>query len=518
MAEDFSTGLPSGRKGNDRKARLLQQEERWLSDEKIYRALMSCLTSHVAALDRAGNIVAVNDAWTRFAFENGALAGVAFGVGTNYLDACRRAAETCSFAARTLEGLEAIIAGRDAEFTLEYPCHSPETQRWFQLCATPWPEDGGAVVTHSDVTQRVLAEQKLQESERHYRAMIENEVDIVTILDHAGNIKFESPAIRRILGYTPEELVGKNVFEFIHPTDLDEVKQEFAKVLASQEPSRPVEFRFRHRNSGYRAVESIARNLLANPGVQGIIVNSRDITDRREAEAALRKHEAALKLSNERLRALSGRLLEAEDRERRRLSRELHDDLNQTLAALAVDMSALRSALSNAPSDQIDAELQALQTRVVKLSENVRNLAYQLHPSILDDLGLAVALRSYCEEFSRREGISVEFVHRNLEHPVSPEAASCVYRVAQEGLRNVAKHSGAKHAFVSVLGTGKYLNLLIRDSGVGFVPGSATVRRGLGLTSMTERGRLLNGTFRVTSTPGQGTVLQLRVPREVHSH
>ena len=155
--------------------------------------------------------------------------------------------------------------------------------------------------------------------------------------------------LKRILGYSPDELVGKNVFDFIHSADLAAVRQAFAEVLVSQEPSRPLEFRFRHPHSGYRAVESIARNLLANPGVQGIIVNSRDITDRREAEAALRKQEAALKLSNERLRALSGRLLEAEDRERRRLSRELHDDLNQTLAVLAVDIGALRTALSNSP-------------------------------------------------------------------------------------------------------------------------------------------------------------------------
>ena len=104
----------------------------------------------------------------------------------------------------------------------------------------------------------------------------------------------------------------------------------------------------------------------------------------------------------------------------------------------------------------------------MKLSENVRNLAYQLHPSILDDLGLAVALGSYCEEFSRREGIRVEFMHRNLDALSSPEVASCVYRVAQEGLRNVAKHSGAKQASVSVVGTGRYVNLMIRDSGVGF--------------------------------------------------
>ena len=124
---------------------------------------------------------------------------------------------------------------------------------------------------------------------------------------------------------------------------------------------------------------------------------------------------------------------------------------------------------------------------------------------------MAVALRSYCEEFSHREGIHVEFVHRNLDRPVAPEVATCVYRVAQEGLRNVAKY------FVSVVGTGRYVNLTIRDTGVGFLPGSVTARRGLGLTSMTERTRLLNGTFRVISAPGKGTTLQLRVPREVHS-
>jgi PAS domain S-box-containing protein len=494
-----------------------EREQRWQNDEKIYRALRGCLTSHIAVLDRTGTIIMVNDAWMRFARENQAPSDAAVGVGANYLDVCRRAASNCEYAARALAGLEATISGLHAEFTLEYPCHSPGVQRWFNLCATPWPVDGGAVVSHSDITQRVLAEKKLQDSEQHYRAMIENEVDIVTILDHLGNITYESPALKRILGYSPDELVGKNLFHFIHPADLATVQQAFAEVLVSLEPSRPLEFRFRHAHSGYRVVESIARNLLANPRVQGIIVNSRDITERREAEAALRKQEAALKLSHARLRALSGRLLDAEDRERRRLSRELHDDLNQALAVLAVDMGALRNALSCSPVDQIDSELRALQSRVVRLSESVRNLAYQLHPSILDDLGLAVALRSYCEEFSRREGIHVEFVHRNLDRPVAPEVATCVYRVAQEGLRNVAKYSEAKQAFVSVVGTGRYVNLTIRDTGVGFLPGSVTARRGLGLTSMTERTRLLNGTFRVISAPGKGTTLHLRVPREVHS-
>ena len=172
-----------------------ERDQRWQEDEKIYRALKGCLSSHIAVLDRTGKIIMVNDAWNRFARENEAPSEAAVGVGANYLDVCRRAASDCEDAARALAGLEATISGLHAEFTFEYPCHSPGVQRWFNLCATPWPVDGGAVVSHSDITQRVLAEKKLQDSEQHYRAMIENEVDIVTILDKSVTSCIESPAL-----------------------------------------------------------------------------------------------------------------------------------------------------------------------------------------------------------------------------------------------------------------------------------------------------------------------------------
>jgi PAS domain S-box-containing protein len=335
------------------------------------------------------------------------------------------------------------------------------------LCATPWPVVAGAVVTHTDVTQRVLAEQRLKESEQHYRALIENEVDIVTILDKNGDIKYESPAIQQILGYSTDELIGKSVFNLIHPADMPAVRAAFSEVLVTHEPSKPLEFRFRHKDSGYRVVESVARNLLTIPAIGGVIVNSRDITQRRRAEAALRRRDAALQLSHARIRALNGRLLEAEDLERRRISRELHDDLNQALAALAVDIGSMQVATAASSSPDFNRAIGAIQDRVVKLSDSVRHLAYQLHPSILDHLGLAVALRSYCEEFARREGIHVEFEHRNVDGGLSPQVASSVYRVAQEALRNVAKHSKAKTAYVAVAGTKRFVSLVVRDTGIG---------------------------------------------------
>lgn len=494
-----------------------EREQRWEDNEKMYRALMNCMTAHIAVLDRTGNIIMVNDAWERFALENGVESLSSVGVGANYLDVCRRSSSHCRYGAQALAGLEATLRGEIPEFKLEYPCHSTQENRWFHMSATASNVDGGALVAHTDITERVLAQRRLQESEAHYRAIIENELDIVTILDENAIIKFDSPATQRILGYSPEELIGRDVFEFIHPDDVPTMRRELGSVLASSDPSKPVEFRFKHKKSGWRVVESIARNLLVNPWVNGVIVNSRDVTDRRETEAALREQEGALKLSHERLQALSGRLLETEDRERRRLSRELHDDLNQRLAVLAVDMGALRNSLRDARPENLDYEFLAIQSRIVKISEDVRTLAYQLHPSILDDLGLAVALRSYCEDFSRRENIRVDFVHRNVDRHVAPEVASCIYRVAQEGLRNVAKHSGAKQAWVSVIGTARYVNLTVRDAGVGFEANSITAHHSLGLTSMAERTRLINGVFRIISNAGKGTTLQVRIPREVSS-
>lgn len=499
---------------------------RGLKNRVIYHALLSSMRSGIAVVDRSGTIVVVNDAWNQFAAANGASSPNAIGPGANYLEACRRAAgESAEIAHQVHEGLQTILQGSLEEFTIEYPCHSPcghspPVKRWFLLSATPWRlEGGGAIVVHTDITERVQAQQKLKESEQHYRALIENEVDVVTILDADANILFESPALHRILGYQPSELVGCNAFDFVHPADKAAVRQELARVLETNEPSRPIEFGFRHKDGSWRTLESIARNLLANPAVTGIIVNSRDITERRQAEAELRKKEAALQSSHHQLQALTGRLLETEERERRRLSRELHDDLNQKLAALAMDMGSLCSTVSHgqltaARAQDIPRQLSSLQARVVEMSEEVRSLAYRLHPSVLDDLGLVVALRSYCTEFSQRENLQVTFVHRNVIHPISPNHASCLYRIAQEGLRNVAKHAGARQVLVTLKGSRSHVILKIRDRGAGFRPESARARRGLGLTSMAERARLVGGDFRIVSAPGKGTTLTACVPLE----
>jgi PAS domain S-box-containing protein len=220
-----------------------------------------------------------------------------------------------------------------------------------------------------------------------------------------------------------------------------------------------------------------------------------------------------LRRAERELRQLSGRLLSAHEEERGRLARELHDDLTQRLAALAIDTGKLHQAFPESLADE-KAQLRGLKQRVVELSEDVRRMARSLHPSILDELGLIAALEAEFGEIERRDGLRVEFECGDLPQKLPQAAALCVYRVVLEALRNVVKHSDAQQVFVSVAVQGSQLEFLVEDQGRGFDPNHARHGSGLGLGSMEERVRLLGGRFSLWSEQGKGTRVHATVPWE----
>ena len=232
---------------------------------------------------------------------------------------------------------------------------------------------------------------------------------------------------------------------------------------------------------------------------------SREVEEQR---IALARHNEELRQNREELRALTARLITVQEEERRRLSFELHDDLNQKLAVLVMNVDALERTWAKDP-DRAREDLRALRGQIAELSDDVRNLAYRLHPSILDHLGLAIALETYSKEYSKREKIRVTFSHNNIPDAIPQDIATCVYRVAQEGLRNVAKHAKAVQAVMKLEGRDGHLELSIKDSGTGFNPNE---RQGLGLLSMQERVRLVQGSFSLQSQPGYGTTISVRIP------
>jgi signal transduction histidine kinase len=229
---------------------------------------------------------------------------------------------------------------------------------------------------------------------------------------------------------------------------------------------------------------------------------------------ALERRRAALaaRESETRIRDLAGRLMTAQEEERRRIARDLHDDVNQELAALSLSLSRLGERLPpGAPSD-LGADLAQLEARTVALSESIRHLSHELHPGVLQHVGLVAALRGYCRGFEREHRLRVTFRGEGDLGRVPADVALCLYRVVQEGLGNVAKHAGATEIRVTLTGRGPDVALSVADDGSGFDPREARSRRGLGLVSLDERVRLVGGRLTVDAKPLRGTELQIVVP------
>ena len=215
--------------------------------------------------------------------------------------------------------------------------------------------------------------------------------------------------------------------------------------------------------------------------------------------------------SRHELQELTGKLFVAQETERRRIASELHDDFGQSLALLSVEIDLLRRAPAE-PNAQTESLIDAMSAQVKQLSSSIHDLSHQLHPLKLEQLGLVAALRSLCNELNRSAGVHVDFSERDVPESIPHAAAVCLYRIVQEALRNVIKHSGAGHAAVELCGVNGEICLRVQDDGKGFDLNSTAGQDGLGLVSMRERLRAVEGNLVVIAQPNQGTQIVVQVP------
>jgi len=235
------------------------------------------------------------------------------------------------------------------------------------------------------------------------------------------------------------------------------------------------------------------------------------IRERDNATEGLRANDAALRRSYARSRDLAGKLITAQETERARIARDMHDDFNQQLAALSIQLSALRQGSPGGGAAMTEA-LGELQQRTVALTDQIRSFSQDLHPAVLEHIGLAAALRTYCVQFADRHRLRLDFTADDDLGAIRRDVALCIYRIVQEGLRNVVSHAGVAEVGVSLGRSADRLELVISDRGRGFEPSAALARGGVGLLSIDERVRLVGGSLAITSAPGLGTRLQVRVP------
>ncbi len=352
--------------------------------------------------------------------------------------------------------------------------------------------------------QRDLAQQTRRESDATSRALFESAAQGIFMVDQSGRIVMANPATERLLGYPVNELLGQSI-DILVPDASRGLHSQHRKSYFESPKNRPMGLGLdlqAKRKDGSEFFAEISLSFVDTARGRMAVAFLTDISKRKGDEQSIRQQKDELRL-------LAGRLMTAQDDERRRIARDLHDDLSQKLAYLAMDIGKL----SGKPHAQaVRDDLRPLQMQAAEAAENVRRISHQLHPSILDDIGLEAALEQYCEEFQERSGIATHFESVNVPDAIPREIARSLYHIFQECLRNVSKHSKSEAVFVRLDVAEGHLRLTVKDEGIGLEETARQPQGNIGLVGMKERAHLVNGTVHIHSRTGEGTEVTVKVP------
>ena len=356
-----------------------------------------------------------------------------------------------------------------------------------------------------EIVERQNAEKALRESEQNYSNLVQNSLTGIFI-EQDGRIAFANERLAQIYGYPEEDLAGMEMLNLVHPEDRNLIQEITEKRLSGA--AVPSEYDARGITKTGNTIWVQRRNaIIEHLGRPAILGNHIDVTKRKQLEASLRENE-------QRLKSLSNRILRAHEEERKRISRELHDGIGSSLTAIKLSLENLLSQ-SGQIANPLSNSLNVLISTVSGTIDETRRIMADLRPSVLDDLGLVTAIGWFCRKFQTAyPNIHVE-QRIDIDQDKIPESLTIVvFRIIQEALHNVAKHSGAEFADLSLRENAEHIELVIEDNGIGFDIEEIRSReeRGLGLATMQERAELSGGFFEVEAIPGKGTVIRASWP------
>jgi len=420
----------------------------------------------------------------------------------------------------SLTGIKELLNGRIQLFEIQKKyLHKDGHTVWAHVRSNLLRDGAGEplyFVSHvQDITQRKQAEEALRQSEERYFRLVELSHDGI-LIHSQGRLLFLNPAAAKIIGAnSPEEMIGKNVLDLVHP-DSRPMVEERIRQLSQGATFQPSLRQKLVKLDGTEVNVESAGVPFAFKGQPAIQVIFRDVTEITRAEEEKNRLFREVEAARDELRSLSRRLVQVQELERRRIARELHDEIGQELTALRLNIEQGAAAAGEAAH----ASCREAQARVNKLLGLVRELSLDLRPTMLDDLGLLPALIWQFDRYAALSQIKVQFKHLGLEgRRFSPEIETAAYRIVQEAMTNVLRHSRAKDVNITVWisDQNQTLAIQIADDGAGFdVEASFQAGKSSGLSGMRERAALLGGRFMVQSVPGEGTTVTAELPLEAN--
>lgn len=361
--------------------------------------------------------------------------------------------------------------------------------------------DGYFYAVAKDVTSLKEAEQSLQTSQKKFRSLVQNGYEIISVIGPDGTYHYHSDSVYRLLGYNPGELIGLTVRDLVHPEDLAKIGNAMKQLQSERYVNNGIPYRLKAADGSYRWFESTASNMLHDPTIRGIVVNSRDITEKFLLQQQLQKQ--AIQKEKE----IAVLRIRAEQNERTWLGQELHDNINQLLTSAKLYIEFMRNDVNS--RDQLLSKAETILQTVIG---EIRKLSHQL---VLPGNG-NFNLRQSIEELARNvlSAGDIEF-HLEIgclkEHPLLEEFKTVLYRIIQEQFTNILKHAAASTVRLSLILQPDVLELHITDNGKGFDP--ATSRNGIGLSNISDRAHVFGGTVQFDTAPGQGCHLAASFPR-----
>jgi PAS domain S-box-containing protein len=345
--------------------------------------------------------------------------------------------------------------------------------------------------------RRRKAQAVLRESEKRFRVMADTTPSLIWMCDAEGKVTYLNEQRIALTGAKPNVVYGDAWTAYVHPDDLKKVLDVFSKGMKCHERFS-TEYRLRRQDGVYRWMFDVATPRFNGDGsFAGFIGSAVDVTDQKMAQEALEK--------------VSGQLIAAQEKERSHLARELHDDICQRLAMLSLRIEKVTRGWGSSQKP-VSEQLEEIWQQCSRLTGDVQALSHELHPSILDNLGLVTAVKSFCREVSQQSGVVVDLTERNIPGSLPREVSLSLFRVIQEALHNAIKYSGQKHFEVRLQGKADEIELEVSDRGAGFDVARVKNGKGLGLVSMTERIHLLNGRINIESRANAGTKISACVP------